>query len=155
MVSGYYGRLLWQPQVSVRASISHSVGERAGWREEPAERRRVEKSAEELRCGNKYALGVGKGRGRGEEQMWRRKKRWTGCSEGGCEGEKVMVRCERWGETEVSEEKIGGRPRGPLDQSCPASTQNISPLLCNHCSAARCVPPFIYLFSLPHPPSLL
>lgn len=27
MVSGYYGRLLWQPQVSVRASISHSVGE--------------------------------------------------------------------------------------------------------------------------------
>lgn len=27
--SGYYGRLLWQPQVSVRASISRSVG--AGW----------------------------------------------------------------------------------------------------------------------------
>lgn len=26
--SGYYGRLLWQPQVSVRASISHSVGAR-------------------------------------------------------------------------------------------------------------------------------
>lgn len=27
MVSGYYGRLLWQPRVSSRASISHSVGE--------------------------------------------------------------------------------------------------------------------------------
>lgn len=39
MVSGYYGRLLWQPQVSVRATISLSVGERGrgGWREEPAE----------------------------------------------------------------------------------------------------------------------
>lgn len=74
MVSGYYGRLLWQPQVSVRASISHSVGERErereGWREEPAERRRVEKSAEEVRCGNKQALGVGKERGRREEQTW-------------------------------------------------------------------------------------
>lgn len=32
MVSGYYGRLLWQPQVSVRASISHSVGESKGER---------------------------------------------------------------------------------------------------------------------------
>lgn len=44
----------------MRASISHSVGERGreteGWREEPAERRRVEKSAEEVRCGNKHAF---------------------------------------------------------------------------------------------------
>lgn len=80
MVSGYYGRLLWQPQVSVRASISHSVGEskREGERGNETERerdglerrtcrgRRVEKSAEEVRCGNKHALGVERGK-RGEE----------------------------------------------------------------------------------------
>ena len=80
-VSGYYGRLLWQPQVSVRASISHSVGERGreteGWREEPAERRRVEKSAEEVRCGNKHAFrcrGGGAGGGCGGETrgVWKR-----------------------------------------------------------------------------------
>ncbi len=88
MVSGYYGRLLWQPQVSVRASISHSVGEREreveGWREEPAERRRVEKSAEEVRCGSKHALGAGIGkrarRGGDEEERW--------------EGERVLERCD-------------------------------------------------------------
>ncbi|KAK2893484.1 hypothetical protein Q8A73_015968 [Channa argus] len=67
MANGYYSRLLWQPRVSVRASISHCVGERErerekeGLREEPAERRRVEISAEEVRCRNKHALGVGKG----------------------------------------------------------------------------------------------
>lgn len=53
----------------MRASISHSVGERGreteGWREEPAERRRVEKSAEEVRCGNKHAFRC---RGRGKKK---------------------------------------------------------------------------------------
>lgn len=67
----------------MRASISHSVGERGreteGWREEPAERRRVEKSAEEVRCGNKHAFrcrGRGKKKGGGggyggERRGWR------------------------------------------------------------------------------------
>lgn len=102
MVSGYYGRLLWQPQVSVRASISHSVGESKRERGNETERerdglerrtcrgRRVEKSAEEVRCGNKHALGVERGK-RGEE---------TSTKEGGrereeeCEGGKVMERCK-------------------------------------------------------------
>lgn len=56
--SGYYGRLLWQPQVSVRASISHSVGARGGGRRTRREERGV-------RCGN--ASGVGEERGRGEK----------------------------------------------------------------------------------------
>ncbi len=38
----------------------------------------MEKSAEEVRCGNKHALGVGKERGRGEEQMRRREEGWRG-----------------------------------------------------------------------------
>ena len=77
MVSGYYGRLLWQPQVSVRASISHSVGEKEREREkergEERRTRREEKSTEEVRCGNKQCIGTK--RGKREEQMQRRKKR--------------------------------------------------------------------------------
>lgn len=66
----------------MRASISHSVGERErereGWREEPAEKRRVEKSAEEVRCGNKHALGVAKEKKGAQEQTRRIKEGWKG-----------------------------------------------------------------------------
>lgn len=60
--------------------------------------RRVEKSAEEVRDGNKHTLGVGE-KEEGEE-----------------EGKKVMERCERWGETAdqrageaVTPDRIGAR----------------------------------------------
>lgn len=36
----------------------------------------MEKSAEEVRCGNKHALGVGMERGLRGEQMQRRKEGW-------------------------------------------------------------------------------
>lgn len=71
-------------------------GEREGWREEPAERRRVEKSAEEVRCGNKHALGVKAERNRGEERNICGGERRDGGVERGeeCKGGKVMERCE-------------------------------------------------------------
>ena len=60
--------------------------EREGWREEPAEKRRVEKSAEEVRCGNKHALGVAKEkRGRAE-----------GSRRGGERRDGEVMRGEEW-----------------------------------------------------------
>lgn len=79
----------------MRASISHSVGERGreteGWREEPAERRRVEKSAEEVRCGNKHAFRC---RGRGKKKGGGADTEERGGGGGECEGGKVMERCK-------------------------------------------------------------
>lgn len=54
----------------------------------------MEKSAEEVRCGNKHALGVERGK-RGEEMSTKEVEREE------CEGGKVMERCKWWGETRV------------------------------------------------------
>lgn len=117
MVSGYYGRLPWQPQVSARASISHSVGE-------SMEKRGGERNPQRKKGGETNRGG----------EVWKKEPACLGDGrEGASDG--VRLRCE------------GGKAIPPDRRTCWNVSGLISQSVCCCATCSHSLSPFLLLLS--------